>query len=272
MMKNRLQRCLAIPLALFSVAVVAYGQTDKVIGKGYVEAIQFSPDGRWLAIGTSALLELYDAKTYQFSHSIEMNVDALEFSPDETELLIADRDLMYRVNSTTGQVIATLTLGEDRVSDLAYSPDGKQMASIDRVGLVRLWGEHQEASTFRRAHTRWEKHAILFSPDGEQLIVGAYDLEIWDIATAQIVGGALTDSLVTSLALHPDTMQLAVGTEEGLVELRTLSDFRLISGQWILYIVSFFLSFLLQKAGYDETPQTGSLFIRFGTDRNPTGD
>jgi len=222
MMKNVLQHCLAILIVFFSVAIVVYGQANKVIGKGYVTAIQFSPDGRWLAIGTTAILELYDAKTYQFSHSIEMNVDALEFSPDETELLIADRDLMYRVNSTTGQVMETLTLGEDRVSDLAYSPDGKQMASIDRVGLVRLWGEHQEASTFRRAHTRWEKHAILFSPDGGQLIVGAYDLEIWDIATAQIVGGALMDSLVTSLALHPDTMQLAVGTEGGLVELRTL--------------------------------------------------
>ena len=222
MMKNRLQRCLVILIALFSVAVVAYGQTDKVIGKGYVEAIQFSPNGRWLAIGTSAFLELYDAKTYQFSHSFEMNVDALEFSPDGTEILVADRDLLYRVDRTTGQVVETLTGGEDRVSDLAYSPDGKQMASIDRVGLVRLWGEHQEASTFRRSHTRWEKHAILFSPDGGQLIVGAYDLEIWDIATAQIVGGALTDSLVTSVALHPDTIQLAVGTEEGLVELRTL--------------------------------------------------
>ena len=221
-MKNVLQRYLSVLIVFCSVAVVAYGQTDKFIGKGSVRAIQFSPDGSWLAIGTSAFLELYEAQMYQLSRTIEMNVDALEFSPDGTEMLVADGDLLHRLDTTTGQVIETLTVGEYGVSDLAYSSDGKQMASIDGWGVVRLWGEDQEAFTFRRAHTRWEKHAILFSPDGEQLIVGAYDLEIWDITTAQIVGGALTDSLVTSLALHSDTMQLAVGTEEGMIELRIL--------------------------------------------------
>ena len=221
-MKNVLQRYLSVLIVFCSVAVVAYGQTDKFIGKGSVRAIQFSSDGSWLAIGTSAFLELYEAQMYQLSRTIEMNVDALEFSPDGTEMLVADGDLLHRLDTTTGQVIETLTVGEYGVSDLAYSSDGKQMASIDGWGVVRLWGEDQEAFTFRRAHTRWEKHAILFSPDGEQLIVGAYDLEIWDITTAQIVGGALTDSLVTSLALHSDTMQLAVGTEEGMIELRIL--------------------------------------------------
>ena len=89
-MKNVLQRYLSILIALFSVAIVAYGQTDKFIGKGSVQAIQFSLDGRWLAIGTTALLELYEAQTYQLSRSIEMNVDALEFSPDGSEMLVAD--------------------------------------------------------------------------------------------------------------------------------------------------------------------------------------
>ena len=222
MMKDVLQRCLPILITLFSVTVVAYGQADEIIGKGSVKAIRFSPDGRWLAIGTTAILELYDAQMYQLNRTIEMNVDALEFSPDGTELLVADRGLVHRINSTTGQAVETLIGSEGLVSDLAYSPDGKQMASIDGWGVVRLWSENQKSTTFRRAHTRWEKHAILFSPDGGQLIVGAYDLEIWDIATAQIVGGALTDSLVTSLALHSDTMQFAVGTEEGMIELRIL--------------------------------------------------
>ena len=223
MMKNGLHHYVSIILIiLFSVGVGAYGQPHKFIGKGHIQALHFSPDGRWLAIGTTALLELYEAQTYQLNRTIEMNVDALEFNQDGTEILVADGDLVRRLDSTTGQVVETLTVGKHRVSDLAYSSDGKQIAAIDVRGVVRLWGEHQEASTFRRTHTRWAKHAILFSPDGGQLIIGAYDLEIWDIATAQIVGGALTDSLVTSLALHPDTMQLAVGTEEGLVELRTL--------------------------------------------------
>ena len=222
MMKNVLQRYLSILIVLFSVTIVAYGQSEKFIGKGIVQAIQFSPDGRWLAIGTTALLELYEAQTYQLSRTIEMNVDALEFSPDGSEMLVAAGDLLHRVSSATGRVVETLAGSEYDVSDLAYSPDGKQIAAIDVRGVVRLWEKDQKAFTFRRIHPRWEDYALLFSPDGKQLIVGAYDIEIWDIATAQLVGGALTDSRVTSLVLHPDETQFAIGTEEGQIELRVL--------------------------------------------------
>ena len=221
-MKNVLQRYLSILIALFSVAIVAYGQTDKFIGKGSVQAIQFSPDGRWLAIGTTALLELYEAETHQLSRTIEMNVDALEFSPDGSEMLVAAGDLLHRINSATGQAVETLTGGEYPVSDLAYSPDGKQIASIDVRGVVRLWERHQKAFTFRRIHPRWEDYALLFSPDGEQLIVGAYDVEIWNIDTVKLVDRFLTSSPVTSLTLHPDGTQLAIGTEEGQIKFWSL--------------------------------------------------
>ena len=79
-----------------------------------------------------------------------------------------------------------------------------------------------KAFTFRPAHSRSEKHTILFSPDGEQLIVGADAVEIWDIATVELVDEYLTDFRVTSLALHPDETQLAAGTKEGQIEFWSL--------------------------------------------------
>lgn len=233
MMKNGLQRYLSILIILFLVAVASYGQTDKFIGKGHVKAIQFSPDGRWLAIGTTALLELYEAQTYQLNRTIEMNVDALEFSPDGREMLVADGDLLHRVDSATGQVVETLTGGKGRIDDLAYSSDGRQIASIDWWGIVRLWEKHQRAFAFRGTQPRSEKYALLFSPDGQQLIVGGDSVEIWDIDTVEPVGEFLTGSPVTSLALHPNEMQLAVGTEKGQIEfwsLQTANQIGLING------------------------------------------
>ena len=140
MMKNVLQRYFSMLIAFCLVTVVAYGQTDKVIGKGYVSAIQFSPDGRWLAIGTTAILELYDAQTYQLNRTIEMNVGALEFSPDGTEMLVADWDLLHRLDTATGQVTETLTMGEYPISNLAYSSDGKQIAAIDGTRSAFAYG------------------------------------------------------------------------------------------------------------------------------------
>ena len=235
-MKNVLQRCLSILIILFSMGVGAYGQTEKIIGKGHVKAIQFSPDGRWLAIGTTATLELYDAQTYQFSRTIEMNVDAFEFSPDGLEMLVADRDLLYQADSATGQVMETLTGGEGRINDLAYSSDGKQLAAIHGRGVVRLWEKHQKAFTFQSTHSRPRKNTLLFSPDGQQLIVGTHVIEIWDIATVELVGEFLTDSPVTTLALHPDETQLAVGTEKGQIEfwsLQTSNQTEVIDGNTV---------------------------------------
>ena len=129
---------------------------------------------------------------------------------------------MHRFDSTTGQVVGTLIGDEHRVSDLTYSPDGKQIASINNQGVVRLWEKHQEAFTFRHAAARRGKYSLLFSHDGRQLIVGAFDVEIWDIATVQLVGKFLTNSRVTTLALRSDGIQLAVGTEEGQIEFWSL--------------------------------------------------
>ena len=60
------------------------GQTD--IGKGYVQ-VQFSPD-RWL--WHNGTLNC----TRRLSRTIEMNVDALEFSPDSE--MVADGNLLHR--------------------------------------------------------------------------------------------------------------------------------------------------------------------------------
>ena len=92
----------------------------------------------------------------------------------------------------------------------------------------------------------WEKGIYIYDPNGKKAI--------------ELAGGAGNYIAI----LNNKNGQSAI-------ELGSLSDFRLISGQWSLTIVSFFLTFLHKEEGYDETPQTGSPFIRFGTDRNPTG-
>ena len=56
--------------------------SESFLGKGEVSAIQFSPDGQWLAIGTSAIFELYSTKTYQPVYTVEADVTAIDFSPD----------------------------------------------------------------------------------------------------------------------------------------------------------------------------------------------
>ena len=62
------------------MATDVLGDTESFLGKGEVNAIQFSPDGEWLAIGTSAVLELYSTKTYQPVYTVEADVKAIDFT------------------------------------------------------------------------------------------------------------------------------------------------------------------------------------------------
>src|SRR3972149_3872805 len=107
-MRNTHQLHLPILIALFSITMGAYGQTEKFIGKGNVQAIQFSPDGKWLAIGTTALLELYETKTYQLVHQLETPVEVMDFRPDGVEIAVAAKRVPRRFEVTTGRELGTL--------------------------------------------------------------------------------------------------------------------------------------------------------------------
>ena len=220
-MKNRPFRMLIVTIITL-MATDVLGDTESFLGKGEVSAIQFSPDGQWLAIGTSAVLELYSTKTYQPVYTIEADVQAIDFSPDSKNIVVADNQVLRLIETATGRV-EILETYEKPISDVAYSPNGEGIASIDIQGVLRLWRRKEAAVTVRDASNRKADFSLLFSPDGNQIIVGASNVEVWESDDAQLVGEWRTNSHVTALALHPAGDQLvAVGTEDGEIELWSL--------------------------------------------------
>jgi WD40 repeat protein len=71
--------------------------------------------------------------------------------------------------------------------DLAFSPDGRRLATINLFGSVRLWDvvTGQEAISLRRAFVQGS--SVAFSPDGRFLVGGDLDgnLIIWDAGKAE---------------------------------------------------------------------------------------
>jgi WD40 repeat protein len=97
------------------------------------------------------------------------------------------------------QLVATLKGHEEGVWQVAWSPDGKTLASLSNLkGEVKLWDviERKECATLRS--DLGDGYGLAFAPEGKLLLVGHYKndakvgptggVALWDVATRQSKG------------------------------------------------------------------------------------
>ncbi|KAB8317041.1 NACHT domain-containing protein, partial [Tolypothrix campylonemoides VB511288] len=130
---------------------------------------------------------------------------------------------LRRVNfAETNLADSVFTKALSRVESVAFSIDGRLLATGDYNGVVRLWeaASGRELLTCKR-HTH-KVNSVTFSPDGKTLASGSDDqtVRLWDINTGECLNTLYGySSRVYSVAFGPDGKTLASGSDDQTVRL-----------------------------------------------------
>ena len=215
---------------------------------GLIYAVAFSPDGQYVAAGTSEgsiyIWHTADQQLVQVIQAHQHAIRQLTFAqPTRVEgdrhLVLAsaseDKSLGFWVLDAEGSVRRQVHLvhaQQGMFIAVGLDVDGQRVTGVDIDGQVFVWdvGKHQTPQLvhhFATAFTRIQ--LVAFSRDGQTVAIGHRDgtVRLWQAATGEMsLHLAGTTGLIFTLVLSRDGRMLVTGGREG-----HLSVWRLPTGE-----------------------------------------
>ena len=205
------------------------------LGKGDVTDIQYSPDGKFLAVASDIGIWLYDVTVHQEVSLITggtSGVLRLAFSPDGRILASGNSDstitLHDRITETQKTLIGHTT---DYIRSIAFSPDGKTIASGGHRGPILLWDAITGEAKYTLPNDSDWAIKLSFTPDEGTLVSVSWDdkIRLWNSDTGEhkktfaMHPDCSSSTGGVAAAFSPDGKTIAIGSSNGTIYLHDLN-------------------------------------------------
>ncbi|MDA0814429.1 MAG: PQQ-binding-like beta-propeller repeat protein, partial [Verrucomicrobia bacterium] len=156
------------------------------------------------------------AEEGRYSEALAYFARTLEMDPSQTPA--ADR--VYSILTQVSLPGLSMTIKDEReLVAVAFSPDGKLLATGSRDDMLRVYNIDQGASVAKFKFGR-RVASVVFSADGRYLAAGSHDTNaaIFDMETKKQIGPPLEHAgEVNVVALNRDASLLTTGATDGMV-------------------------------------------------------